>query len=470
MSAEQNRPPRWRRRIPRILLGTVLLPLGLLALGNLALATPWGKSLLAAKIKARTGLDAVVGSASCSPWGGAFLGDLKLLQPRPLDASIPAPVLEVESIRISPRWAGLLKGKLQIAEIRIERPRGAVALEMLAQLVPRATGGAPRPLVTNDSAGPANEGKVADVPALSSKAATPPDTAAQAETARLPERDADHDTTWIEVSDGELDLFLSGLNVIKVSGFGGHIPAGGAAAESEWTVKSVNVLAHSIARDLSLPLQWKGPVLRLGPGTIPVAGIQLRVEAAIGRLPGIPFAADLLAADQPVDGSELFKTMQPVASGLAGRIQGKGYLRFPMSWDAQAIAGANKMELTLGGQRHEFDEARGTFTLQGGTLQCPDAHMTGDTLSLLGNGTVNAGGEGNVVLRAVVRPEVAETWKQKLAPTIIPVFSAMDTPERVFIDLRWVSQGGNQAIEFGNGGTIVPLGEAGRLLAASGAN
>jgi hypothetical protein len=105
------------------------------------------------------------------------------------------------------------------------------------------------------------------------------------------------------------------------------------------------------------------------------------------------------------------------------------------------------------------------LALQGGVLQCSDIRLTGERASFLGNGQVRADGQGTAVLRVVVPPDTAAAWTQRL--TIgerAPVFAPLETPDRMFIDLRWISYSGGQGIELGAGGPIVPPGELFKLL------
>ena len=134
------RSPRRKRWILRILAFAALAPFLLLLLGNLALATPWLLGWLGHKISARCGTEATIGSASCTPWGGVFLGDLTLRQPPALQAAIDRPLMKVRGIRVIPRWERVLKGELEIAEVHIDGPRIVVAVEMLASLASSGTG------------------------------------------------------------------------------------------------------------------------------------------------------------------------------------------------------------------------------------------------------------------------------------------------------------------------------------------
>ena len=121
--------------------------------------------------------------------------------------------------------------------------------------------------------------------------------------------------------------------------------------------------------------------------------------------------------------------------------------------------------MQLGGEPLSFDEGRVTMTLQGGLLVCPDVRLTGERASLLGNGQIAANGQGTAVLRVILPPATVAAWSERLAlGGQAPVFAPLETPDRMFIDLRWIPYSGGQGIELGEGGPIVPAAEFVKLL------
>jgi hypothetical protein len=465
-------PRRKKRRIRNILLGLVCTPPLLLAAGNLALATPWAKGRLAREVEARTGLETRIGSATWTPWGGASLGGFQLLQPPSLRQVIAKPLLEIRKVQIHPRWKPLLKGDLQVAKIRLDRPRAAVSLEMLSSLAPKDVRPVPDlPEVAANGPPQAAAASAADAPASYPPAPAQQPAGEPLSPGAAPAPSSGRGTTWIDVSEAELDLFLGTTNVVKFSGLAGKVPMGGDPAEGRCSAKSIVAVGQALAGGWELPLFWKGPELHVGPGEITVAGARLRVEAALGRLPGIPFVADLRVAEQPVDASDIFQTRKPRVARFAAKVQGAGFLTVPASWKGAATAAAEDIALEAGGSELRFGEASFTCLLEGGILNCPDARLVGESLSLLGNGTIRTGGEVSAVLRAVMPPEVASLWRARLiemSVAVPPVFTAMESPDRLFIDLRWVSYPGGQGIEFGSGGPVVPVAHAAGVLAGSG--
>lgn len=467
--AEPARTSRWKRRILRILAALVLAPVVLVLLANLALATPWARGWLARKISARTGVEAVVGSASWTPWGGACIGDLTLLQPVALRSAVREPLLKVRGIRAFPRWDQLPRGKLEIVRLRIEHPHAVIPLEMLGSIVSANALAAAKPPATPTLAAADRPSEASATPIPASPVAPPPPSPSPSAPAVV-ERPDDPPpvaaaTAWIEIQGGHLEFLLGGSRVLQVSGFDGKIPVAGAAASSTCHVGQVESLGRSLVADLSLPLFWDRSELRVQAADLPVAGMRVNLTAVLGRMRGTPFAMEVMVPSQAVDGAGLFKTLRPAAGKLEARMQARGFLRIPASWEGVAQLTAGQVVMDVASQEMKFDEARAVFGLQGGVLQCPDARLTGDRMSLLGNGRVQTDGQGAAVVRAVVPPEIAAAWSERLAtPGQRPAFAPLGTPDRQFIDLRWLPYSGGHGIELGAGGPVVPAGEIARLF------
>ena len=236
MSDGAPRSPRWKRWIRRILAFVVLAPLLLLVLGNLALATPWLRGWLGRKISARVGTEATVGRASFTPWGGVFLGDVTLRQPLPLRAAIDRPLLEVRGIRVIPRWERVIQGELEIAEVRIDRPRFVVAVEMLASLAsagaaepsaastpPTLAAGTPSPLAVGEAGAPPLVNPLPDA----SKG--PPVRPLDPVPVDWPE------TVWIVITDAAFQLRSAAVAGVlgEVSGLEARIPVAGKPASDD---------------------------------------------------------------------------------------------------------------------------------------------------------------------------------------------------------------------------------------------
>lgn len=477
MSTGAPRTPRWKRWIRRILAAVVLAPLILLLAGNLVLATPWSRGWLGRKISARSGTEATVGRASFTPWGGVFLGEVTLRQPPGLRAAIDRPLLEVRGIRVIPRWARVMKGELDIEEIRIDRPQVVVAVEMLASLASSSSAApsvpaSPPPDLAAQPAAPEGGGAGAGVgvgvaPPATQAAGAPP--AGQTVSPLDPSPVDWPETAWIVITDASLQLRSAAVagTLGEIAGLEARIPVAGKPAPSVMTLARVDLLGRNLATGISLPLAWNPPQLRVGPRDMAVAGLRVKFAAVLGRIPGTPFAAEVTVPPQPLDAAPLFKQLRPVADLVEARAQGIGWLRVPSSWQGVAEAAAVRPVITAGGEARRFDEARAAAALQGGVLRCPDLRLTGERLSLLGNGQVDGKGQGSAVLRMVVPPgDAAEITRHFTVPGTLkgPVFQALETPERVFLDLRWISYPGGQGVELGEGGPVLPMGELGRLV------
>ena len=280
------------------------------------------------------------------------------------------------------------------------------------------------------------------------------------------------ETAWVTVTDAHLQLRSAGspLVLAEIAGFNARIPLAGRPASSAATLERLDAFGATLARGLSLPLAWRSPELRAGPQELTVAGVQVKLAGAFGRLPGSPFAVELLVPPQPLDATAFWVDLRPVAARIEARVQGGGLLRQPSSWQGLAVAAADRPAISWGGTARRFDRARVTVGLQSGVLVCPDARLVGEPLALLGNGQLRGGGQGSAVLRVVVPPAVADDLSKRFlnpGTTAGPRFKPLETPDRMFIDLRWVSYQGGQGVELGEGGPVVAAGELARLVTAA---
>ncbi len=472
------RAPRRKRWFRRLLLGLLCAPPLLLGLGNVVLATPWMKHRVAAAIQRRCGLEAEVGSMTVTPWGGAEIGELRLLQPEPLRAVLDRPVLDVRSIRVVPRWRPLFRGDLQIEEIRVEHPQGAVAVEMLASLAgsmkgppatPPAVIAAADPVApVAGSAAPAPAGGEPVVPAPASpqppaiglpkapEESVPAPPPAPAAVPGVP-----RDTSWLVIEEGDVDFYLGGRKAGSLSGFGGRIPVKGRPATGSITLGAAGLFGREIVSGAKLSLDWADPTLRVLPAELVVAGVKLQVQALAGLMHGIPVEMEIRAPEQAADLGALMPGSR--AEFLNGGIRAQGFLAVPATWQGFAAFESRHLALATGAQTLLFGEASGHLLVQGGSVSCPELRVIGESVSFLGNGSFH-GGEGiTLVLRAVMPPELAESWRRRAGQagaTVPPVFSGMEAAGRVYIDLRWVSYSGGQGIEFGSGGPVMPIEQA----------
>ena len=470
MSPGPPRSPRWKRRIRWILALPFAVPAVLLLLGNLLLATPWARGKVARSISARTGVEAAVGRISCTPWGGIAVADLVLQQPDELRTTVAGPLLEVRRIVAVPAWRRVFEGKLEFAEVRVEQPRAVVAVEMLARLASRAVPQPPAASPPVAAAVPSSPASGSTVPASPPPVAAVPAPAVPSPPVAVPAEDDLPETAWLVIQDAALQVRSAAMkgSLFEVAGIEARIPVAGKAATSSVALERIDGFGRTLASGLALPLAWKAPELRLGPCDLGVAGLKVKLFAVAGRLPGTPFAVEVAVPPQPFDGSKVFPQFRPVAEQVEARAQWIGLLRVPSSWQGLAQAAARRPVLAAGGEERRFDEARMAAMLQGGVLHCPDFRLIGDRLSLLGNGRFG-GGQGGAVLRMVVPPDDAAAISRRFsAPATAagPVFQPLETPVRVYLDLRWISYAGGQGVELGEGGPVVSLAEMGRLLSS----
>jgi hypothetical protein len=268
----------------------------------------------------------------------------------------------------------------------------------------------------------------------------------------------------VEIVDAGVEFWLSGTRLASFRGVEGKIPISGAPAFSKLELHELEVLGQVLGRDLAFPLSWRVPELRCDAREFQLAEFKVKLSAALGVMPGSPFALDIYLPPQAIR----FPDAKLQAANFEARLQGLGLVRHPSTWQGIAVAEAGEVTMQLGAEPVAFDEGRATVGLQGGVLLCPDARLTGELASFLGNGQFRADGQGTAVLRVVLPPDTAAAGTRRF--TIGgqgPAFAPLETPDRMFIDLRWISYSGGHGIELGAGGPVVPAAEFGKLLSGS---
>ena len=350
--------------------------------------------------------------------------------------------------------------------VRIERPRLTLTLEMAASMV--AAGAAtPEPAVVASAPVAASEGIRAPTAVEGGPSQAPPSAPVATPAPSPPVSPSSIiGTSWVEIADAGAELWFSGSRLTSFRGVEGKFPFAGAPAFSKIQIQELEVLDQVLGRDLAFPLSWRAPELRCDTSDLRLAELEVKLSAAVGVMPGVPFAIEVSVPQQRFRGDTWFPNSKPSAARIEARVQGLGLVRHPSTWQGIAVAGAEAVAMQLGAEAVSFDEGRVTVGLQGGMLVCPDVRLTGERASFLGNGQFRADGQGTAVLRAVVLPDVAATWARRLTTGEQgPLFAPLGTPDRMFIDLRWIPYSGGHGIELGNGGPIVPAAEFAKLLA-----
>ncbi len=439
---------RWRRAIPA-LLG---LPVIVLLLGNLALSSAWSCRWLAAKIQHRTGLETRIGGASWSPWNGASISGVELLQPAPLRALVKQPLVRIEQVRITPVWRAWLRGRLDVRSIELDTPRIVLPVELMSHLA---------------GSGPATAAPSAVVasapPAVVQPPLTPPATLPVPETAKLPPRPAlpSQPTGWLRLKDASFAIVRAGSShpLLEISKTTGAIPLSGDPAQSAMKIGVISAFGNEVISNLTTNLDWANPLLSLKPLETKIGDYQVVLAAKIGSLSGMPLQIEAQLPRQAFSAFGIPFNGQAAAESITASLRFRGLLLAPGSWQGDLVVEATSPSLRVAEHETKFDQGRAVTVLRGGLLSCVDARLISDDLSVLGNATLLADGRAAGAVRLVAAPESTAAIVSRIFPNIQggPSLTPLATPQRAAFDLEASGTIGRLFLRLGKDGPVVNL-------------
>lgn len=441
-----------------MVVGALVAPVVFIGLANLWLFSPLGRHWVAGKLARATGLHVETGPVSWSPWGGVVLRNMVLRLPA--EAGVPGgavDVLRVERITVLPQWRRVLRGHLTPRKIEILRPDANLPVEMLMALAGRHGGEVPPPPPTGEI--PALAGGPEPVrPGETTKGAgkeTPEGTAAGGAENRpsSPEPKAapeEAPTSWLVVRGGRLRVGMgagreSGLVLEDIDA---DIPLRGRPASGGVRIKRCRVGGVSLGA-VEVPVSWESPLLTVERWEPEIAGVRISVGFQAVPEGNVPF---MLACVVPVDaGGGGWGSLHAARAAAVARMS--GYATIPGSWQGEALADAEDVELTGmpgidGAGRHvwKFDRCSLRAALRGAVVRIDDARAVGGDFSVLGNGLVFPDGNVDAVARFVVPEETARAanatlsnWAEAAAnrrETAPFGFVPLETPDRWHFDAR----------------------------------
>lgn len=442
---------RWRRALPA-LLG---LPVLVFLLGNLALSSGWSCRWIAGKIEHRTGgLKVRVGGAAWSPWNGASISGLELLQPMPLRALMKEPLVRIDQVRVTPVWSAWLRGRLEIRSIELETPRFVVPVELMSHLA-----GPQQPPLTPTAPPVA---AVVPPPAVVQPTAPPPPVAS-AEPPKLPPRPAlpSRPTGWLRMKNASFAVVHAGSNhaLLEISETRGAIPISGDSAQSVVKIGKVSAFGKEVTANLTTTLDWTRPLLSLKPVEAGIGGYQFLVAGKIGALSGFPLQIEAQLPRQPLTAFAIPFDGQAAAESIVANLRFRGLLLAPGTWQGDLVVEAAAPNIHVAEHETKFDRASAVIVLRGGLLSCVDARLIGDDLSVLGNATLLADGRAAGAARLVAAPETVSSIASRIFTNIpgAPSLTPLATPQRAAFDLEAFGSIGRLFLRLGKDGQIVNL-------------
>lgn len=442
--------------------GTAGVPALFLLGVNVWLATSPGRKWIAGKIGGKTGLQTDVGWSSVTPWSGVTIHKLSLAQPEALRAGVPAPLAEVERIRLSPVWKACLHGHLEVHDMDLDSPHITLPLELLAHLgafpkPPHAVASQP-PIVPQP---PGIQPPVAQNPSPQQPPAT-----AKPITPAAPSPP----TGWIRLRNASFSLVTAGHAanpVIRIACVDGDIPAAGAAAESKLRIAEITCLRGYRISPPEIPLRWQEPELTFSESKWDLSGWKISLGAKCALRPGLPFLVEMLLPKQ--DGSWHVPSFARLETKItSGNAMGRfgGFAVAPSTWQGDFAVGTEK--LTLPFQDHlSFEQTGVLLGLRSGIAACRDARAIGESASFLGNATVLADGRCAAVLRVVLHPDSARNIIERtnaILPGTSWGFAPMGAPDRLFADISAHGTLDHITVTLGGNGSALPLPQAAELL------
>ncbi len=436
---DEEAPKRGRRRGLRrcLWLALPLFPIAALAALNLWLASPPVRSWIAGKIRQRVGLETRIAGATVSPWNGIQLHGLEMLQPAPLRPAVSDPLLKVGNLKLTPVWRAWLRGRTEIQAIDLDSPQLVFPVEILADLAKGSVHEPPPPAVAvNPPPQPVPAPSVEKPPAPSASSKPPPAPAA----IQLPP------TGWLRVRNASLRIVSASGNkdLLEVSGIRGEVPVSGSPARSKLRITSLRVLDDETLSNMDADLDWRPPFLTLQPLETLVHGVKLSAAGQAALVRGLPLQVDVQVPAQPLALDPLPMNGRVEAASFASSARFRGFLLGPASWQGEWVARCEHVKVRAAEHEAGFDRGHLITTLRGGMLQCGDARLIGDDLSLLGNAAFIADGRLAAVLRIVAAPDAAASVGGRLFPN--PRLTPLSTPQRAAVDLH--ATGNLQQIRF----------------------
>ena len=423
-----------------------------LLLGNLLLSSAWSCRWLATKIQNRTGLETRVGGASWSPWNGASISEVELLQPAPLRALINQPLVRIEQVRITPVWRAWLRGRLDVRSIELDTPRVVLPVELMSHLTaPRPATAAPPPVAA--SAPP----PVVVQPPLTSPPAPLP------EVTQLPPRPVlpSQPTGWLRLKNASFAIVRAGASdaLLEFSKTSGAIPLAGDSAQSALKIGMISAFGNEVISNLTTTLDWTNPLLSLKPVETKIGGYQMVLAAKIGSLSGMPLQIEAQLPRQPFTTFGIPFNGQAAAESIAASLRFRGLLLAPGSWQGDLVVEAASPSLRIAEHETKFDQGRAVTILRGGLLSCVDARLISDELSVLGNASLLADGRAAGAVRLVAAPDSAAAIVSRVFPNIQggPSLTPLATPQRAAFDLEAFGTLSRLFLRLGKDGPIVNL-------------
>jgi len=451
--------PKGRFRRGRLFwLGAIVVTLPcLLLLGiNLVLATPPARNWVAAKISKRIGHETRIARISIWPWSGFTLHQLRISQHAKMNAGISEALVQADTIRIHPQWRQVPRRKIIVREIELDHPRIVIPIELLAALMPLKPPVAAGPPLATQQTPPPTASTTPETSGNQQTAPTPPTATTKPPAASPPDLPP---TVWLRLKNASIQITSTRTNPqgLEISGISGSIPIGGQAARSSLSIQKLSIGNHDLVRDLKPSVDWKFPLLTLGPFDMQVAGIQTNVVARAILAGPMPLEMHVECPTQSLGPSTLPAQTRVQAQQIAARADFRGFLLQPSSWNGVFLSEARNV--TVNFQQHDtlFSQGQCLMAVHGGQWISPNFKLIGEDASILGNASALCDGRWAAALRLVTSPDQAQAAAEKLFPNLPITLTPLSTPQRAAFDLKAIGNLNQMNLQIGHEGPTVHI-------------
>ena len=395
------------------------------------------------KLEKRSGVAWTIGSLSWTPWTGLQVRNVTVDAPRMGDNQASRFLCRAE-LDVKLHWSSLLRGALDLREVRVRKGQIAIPMELLF-LLP----------VDTDQPKSAASGPSPDASSRKERKEIPPTLVKPAEKSSPPAGEPKATLVMapslrIVIDQCDLQVYsdkAQGKPALTLRDIGGVFPLRGEDASGWARCGGIMIGRRSFEGEWVSKVEWRRPALRLPPMEFVWNGLTVRGEGFLqmSRMPRFRAAVHI-----PGSTLQIAEPAQTSAPGITlaveqVRLQAVlgGTLARLSSWQGNLALEAGGISLAHDKKAEimTFDEGRMIAGLRGGTFHLPDARLQGERLSFLGNGVLLPTGELGGVIRVVADQDHAKTltrfalgamwtggWTRSwLAP--------METPDRYYRDV-----------------------------------
>ncbi|MDA7876607.1 hypothetical protein N9A89_00905 [Akkermansiaceae bacterium] len=458
-----GRPRRFRRWLLRI----ILVPLILLGLGNLFLATPWGTGLVERQIEKRFSLPCEIGSISWTPWGGGKIHAFEVALPDSGGEEIS--LATIDEVVIDPSWLSMLKGRKRFERVEVRGLEFDLAVESLKSLL--KSRGATVPIVSEQVPSTEKKKNVPTIAPKTSEKETPKQDPVARPSPRKPER-----PDIVPIDDFEGSLVLHDVKVrlysrsvpqaeVAFEDLSGEIPLWGKERSGQLDFEGLRIGSDGSREALTLPIKWSDGFLKITEPELHVLGLHFNLDAALGFAAGLPFGIHLKVPQQRVNFTSLRENAPPVdIARFSSDNLLRGSLLHPMfsSGTSETVFENCVIRDPSDGSMLAFQYGGNTLTLSSAGLFVNDFRLIGEEEAFLGNGFLTTSGIGAATLRVIASPNRAETFEKRVLhanPDWTLALRPLVTPDRWHRDLRFDPGEQGLTVDIGRDGKAVALSE-----------